>query len=92
MERVNAGKMFHGLKFNINKKTHAKIVSMPGFEEQFVDGPEGGLSSKVYDRLLEKHIKPMFDVKPAVEKKKDVEVRGWVVHFKTSSWKELGYV
>ena len=73
MERVNAGKMFHGLKFNINKKTHAKLVSMPGFEEQFVDGPDGGLSSKVYDRLLEKHIKPMFDVKPDVEKKKDVE-------------------
>ena len=80
MERVNAGKMFHGLKFNINKKTHAKIVSMPGFEEQFVDGPDGGLSSKVYDRLLEKHIKPMFDVKPDVEKKKDVEEEGgWFI-------------
>ena len=80
MERVNAGKMFHGLKFNINKKTHAKLVSMPGFEEQFVDGPDGGLSSKVYDRLLEKHIKPMFDVKPDVEKKKDVEEEGgWFI-------------
>lgn len=63
MERVNAGKMFSRLKFNINKKTQAKLVSLPGFEERFIDGPDGGLSSKVYDRLIEKNIKPMFDVK-----------------------------